>query len=111
MTITERTQNNITVLRLEGDVMGGPEASTLNEEINRLLDEGKLQVVIDLEPVKRMNSSGLAILINAMGTYKQNGGQLKLAAPGSLVHNLLKVTRLDSYFEIYDSVDAAVTSF
>ena len=109
--ITEKTDNGISIIRLEGDVMGGPEATKLNEEINRMLDAGSLRVIIDLSEVNRMNSSGLGILINALKTYEQNGGELKLCGPTPLVHNLLKITRLTNVFEVYDTEDAAINSF
>ncbi|NIT60097.1 MAG: STAS domain-containing protein, partial [Aliifodinibius sp.] len=68
MEFIQENINNITVIRLEGNVMGGPEAVKLNEEINQLLDKQKKKLVIDLGRVSRMNSSGLGILINALTT-------------------------------------------
>lgn len=111
MKLTRKSQNSITIISLDGDVMGGPEAVKLNEEINRLLDEGTLKVIIDLGRVNRMNSSGLGILINALTTYKQNGGNLKLANPTPIVKNLLDITRLKDIFEIYGSLESALESF
>ncbi len=111
MSLLKEQQNDVTVLRLQGDVMGGPEAVQINDEINQLLDNSTLKVVIDLAQVQRMNSSGLGILINALSTFKKNGGDLKLASPTPIVQNLLKITRLNSLFESYDTVDAAVASF
>ena len=110
MSLLKEQQNDVTVLRLQGDVMGGPEAVQINDEINQLLDNSTLKVVIDLAKVQRMNSSGLGILINALSTFKKNGGDLKLASPTPIVQNLLKITRLNSLFESYDTVDAAVAS-
>lgn len=111
MNLTKEIQNGIVIIMLDGDVMGGPEAVKLNEEINRLLDEGTLKVVIDLGRVKRMNSSGLGILINALTTYKQNGGLLKLANPTPVVKNLLEITKLKDIFEVYDELSSAMNSF
>ena len=111
MNLIKEYQNNIVIIRLDGDVMGGPEAVKLNEEINRMLDEKVMEVVIDLGKVKRMNSSGLGIMINALTTYKQNGGNLKLASPTPLVNNLLEITKLKDIFEVYDQLDSAINSF
>ena len=111
MSLLKEQQNDVTVLLLQGDVMCGPEAVQINDEINQLLDNSTLKVVIDLAKVQRMNSSGLGILINALSTFKKNGGDLKLASPTPIVQNLLKITRLNSLFESYDTVDAAVASF
>lgn len=111
MILSKFPRNDIMVLKLQGDVMGGPEAVQVNDEINQFLDGGILRVIIDLSEVERMNSSGLGILINALTTYRQNGGELKLAGPTPLVQNLLKITRLTNIFEYYESVEAAERSF
>ncbi len=111
MTIETYQKDQVTVLTLEGDVMGGPEALLLNETINQLLDKGVTKLVLDLSGVERMNSSGLGIMINALGNFKQNGGNLKLAALNPRINHLLKVTRLTAIFEVYDTVDAAIASF
>lgn len=91
--------------------MGGPEAVKLNEEINQLLDDKQKKLVLDLSKVNRMNSSGLGILINALTTFKQNGGELKLASMTDRVQGLLVITKLNTIFETYDTVDAALNSF
>ncbi len=111
MNFKREQQGEVVVIHLEGDVMGGPEAGQLNDEINSMLDDGILKVVIDLGLVNRMNSSGLGILINALHTYKNNGGELKLANPTPLVQNLLEITKLNDVFENYSSVTSAVASF
>lgn len=111
MEITQETINNVVVIRLEGNVMGGPEAVKVNEEINQLLDDKKDKLVIDLSNVNRMNSSGLGILINALTTFKQNGGELKLANLTDRVKGLLVITKLNTIFETYDTIDSALNSF
>ncbi len=111
MTIQETQQGDVTILSIQGEVMGGPEALELNEKMNHLLDNGRKKVVLDLHGVDRMNSSGLGIMINALGNFKQNGGDLKLAALNARIEHLLKVTRLTSIFEVYDTIDAAIASF
>jgi anti-sigma B factor antagonist len=111
MNFVKEIYDDVVVIRLEGNVMGGPEAGQLNEEINRMLDDNILKVVIDLGMVNRMNSSGLGILINALTTYKNNGGILKIANPTPLIQNLLEITKLNNIFENYSTVDSAVNSF
>ncbi len=111
MNIQKEEKEQVVVLHLDGDVMGGPEALRLNEEINRLLDAGKTRVVLDLGNVERMNSSGLGIMINAVNMFKQNGGKLKLANLNKRIRHLLDVTRLLPVFEVYRTVDQAVQSF
>lgn len=111
MNITETKINDVVILNLKGNLMGGPEAVSLNETINRFLDEGIYKLVINLENVERINSSGLGILIKVFTTFKNNGGELKLTNISEKIMNLFKMTRLDSIFTPYQNVDAALNSF
>ena len=111
MKISEKHITDVVVLNLEGSLMGGPEAVTLNETVNRYLDEKTLKLVLNLKSVERVNSSGLGILIKALTTFKTNGGVLKLANVNPKVKNLLVITKLNTILDSYDSVDAAVKSF
>jgi anti-sigma B factor antagonist len=104
-------RNGITVLLLQGAILGGPEANALNEDLHRLIDEGKKQVVIDLSQVTLMNSSGLGMLIGGYTTMKNNGGELRLACLTENVRKLIEITKLHTIFNTYESVDQAVDSF
>jgi anti-sigma B factor antagonist len=111
MKISEKRVSDVVVLNLEGSLMGGPEAVSLNEAVNRHLDEKSLKLVLNLKSVERVNSSGLGILIKALTTFKTNGGVLKLANVNPKVKNLLVITKLNTILDSYDSVEAAVKSF
>jgi anti-sigma B factor antagonist len=111
MNISEQRIDDVIVLDLQGSLMGGPEAVSLNEAINRFLDEKSLKLVLDLNSVERVNSSGLGILIKALTTFKTNGGELKVANVSPSLMKLLVITKINTILEIFDSVDAAVKSF
>lgn len=111
MKISEKQVDDVIVLDLQGSLMGGPEAVSLNDAINRFLDQQSLKLVINLSSVERVNSSGLGILIKALTTFKTNGGELKLAHVNENVENLLTITKLNTILESYDTEDAAVKSF
>jgi len=111
MKISEKSIADVVVLSLEGSLMGGPEAVSLNEVINRLLDDKSLKLVINLEKVERVNSSGLGILIKALTTFKTNGGELKLANIKYNINNLLVMTKLNTILETFNSEEAAIKSF
>jgi anti-sigma B factor antagonist len=79
MKITQKEIDNVVVLELSGKIMGGPDATTLNDKLHALVETGKTKVVADLSKVNWMNSSGLGILISALTTIRNAGGDLKLA--------------------------------
>lgn len=111
MTFTTDQRGPVTVIHLDGNLMGGPDASTLNEQLNALVDAGKTSVVIDLGGVQFMNSSGLGLLIGGVTALKNAGGALKIAAASQKIAELFRITRLTSFLENHPTVDAAVASF
>jgi len=111
MTVNEKVADGIIILQLSGKIMGGPDATLLNDKLYELIETGKTKVVADLEKVTWMNSSGLGILIGGLTTMRNNGGDLKLANVTERIQSLLMITKLLTVFETFDSVEKAVESF
>ncbi len=111
MKLKTRESNNVTVIELKGNVMGGPDATALNEELHKLIEAKKAKVVIDLHDVKFMNSSGLGMLIGSLTTIRNAGGDLKIARASDKIESLLIVTKLITVFDHHESVDKAVAAF
>ncbi len=101
----------ITVVELEGNVMGGPDASALNDFLHKLIAEKKNQVVVDLKAVSFINSSGLGMLIGGLTTMRHSGGELKLACASKKVESLLEMTKLLKVFDLHKNVNNAITAF
>lgn len=111
MKFKTKEKNDITIISLEGNVMGGADSNLLNELLHKLVNKGKKKVVLDLKAVKLMNSSGLGMLIAGLTTMKNASGNLKLASPSKKIQNLLIVTKLVNIFEIYNTVKEATESY
>lgn len=104
-------RNNITVITPKGQLMGGPDATTMAETVRDMMNEGKCAFLVDMVHVDRMNSSGLGILIGGLTTVKNGGGALKLLNLKPKIKELLKITKLDRVFETYDDEEKAIASF
>ncbi len=111
MQMTEKETNGIVILELAGKIMGGPDATLLNDKLHKLIESGNTKVVADLSRVNWMNSSGLGILISALTTIRNSGGDLKLAAITDRIQSLLMITKLLTVFDTYDTVQSAMDSF
>jgi anti-sigma B factor antagonist len=103
--------NGITVIELDGNVMGGPDASALNNFLHKLITEEKNHVVVDLKAVSFINSSGLGMLIGGLTTLRHSGGDLKLARASKKIENLLEMTKLLKVFDLHKNVNNAIASF
>jgi len=99
------------IIELKGNVMGGDDTKDFNDLLHKLIDEGKIRIVVDLRDVKFMNSSGLGMLIGGLTTVKKSDGFYKLANVTDKIESLLIITKLITIFETYDSVDKALESF
>ncbi|MDG1753761.1 MAG: STAS domain-containing protein [Rhodothermales bacterium] len=102
---------NSVVITLKGNVMGGPDGSKLHDTLHELKEGGKTNVVVDLSKVKFMNSSGLGMLISAMTTMRNAGGDLRLAKVADRIQSLLVITKLITVFKHYESVEEAAKSY
>lgn len=111
MKIDEKTSDGIVILELSGKIMGGPDATLLNDKLHELIETGKTNVIADLEKVNWMNSSGLGILIGGLTIMRNNGGDLKLANVTDRIQSLLMITKLLTVFETYDTIEKAIESF
>ena len=101
----------IEVIEFVKKLEGGPGASEFQDMIASKIEENKNQFVVDLHNVKYVNSSGIGILIRAYTALKNSGGDMKLAAVTDKVTGVLSITKLDTIFNFYDTVNDAVKSY
>ncbi len=111
MKLKTKEVKGITVIELNGNVIGGPDVTVLNDYLHELIAEDKKKVVVDLKMVKFINSSGLGMLIGALTTMRNSGGNLKLVRASKKIEHLLEVTKLLKVFDLHKNVNDAVTSF
>jgi anti-sigma B factor antagonist len=112
MKIKHRTLGDVAILDISGKLLGGPPSSQeLKDKIYQLLDEGTMKFVLNMEDVKRMNSSGLGILISVLTSIRNRGGDLKLAAVNDTMEGILVITKLNSIFETYKTAEGAAQAF
>jgi anti-sigma B factor antagonist len=102
---------SVIVMELEGNIIGSPESVEINQNLARYIEEGSLKFVVDLSKVKIMNSSGLGILIAGLTAIKKSNGSLKVAGANDHIQQLFKVTKLDSVFELSDTLEIALKNF
>ena len=101
----------IEVIEFVKKLEGGSGASEFQDMIASKIEENKNQFVVDLHNVKYVNSTGIGILIRAYTALKNSGGDMKLAAVTDKVTGVLSITKLDTIFKFYDTVNDAVKSY
>jgi anti-sigma B factor antagonist len=98
----------IGLLILRGHITGGPQAVELASKMSSFTAQGGRHIVIDMASIDLINSSGLGMLVSALTSMRKLGGSVKLAAVPVNVLHLLEITRLNTVFELFPSVDDAV---
>ena len=111
MRFTDSLQGDIVLFKITGKVVTYDDNVTrFHGRVREYVNLNKTSVIVDLNSIELMSSVGLGMLISALTTIKNAGGRLVLANI-TRIHNLIAITRLNTVFESYDSVDEAVKSF
>ena len=111
MELSTREDGRVTVVTVKGDLTIGDAEASFKKAVTRLIEAGRVHLLVDLQNVGFLDSSGLGALVRAMTMTQREGGQTKLVGVGPQIRKLLELTKLDSVFEIHDDLGAAVSSF
>jgi len=95
------------VITLTGKLMLGEEAAQMEGLVPSLLKSGRKNLVFDLSGVTHIDSTGIGRFIDAYSRLLPAGGQMRLAGASGAVRDSFRVTRLDTVFKFYPTVEAA----
>ena len=94
------------VLALEGEI-DLHESPAVREKLNPLIDAKLPRIVVDLSGVSYIDSSGLALFIEAMQRIQGYGGKFALCGLTATVRTIFEIARLDQVFQIFQDKAAA----
>jgi len=104
-------QESVAIISLSSNILGTPADSKLFESrVQELLIKGIEKVILDLAQVRRINSTGLAILITGFNLLTNSGGSFALANLNDFIVGALTITKLNNVFQYYNTVDEAITN-
>lgn len=95
------------VLCGEVDVYSAPR---LRNVIRDLVDEGKYRIVVDLEKVAFMDSTGLGVLVGGLKRVKHHQGELGIICNQERILRIFRITGLTKVFPIYRSREDLLAS-
>src|ERR671932_2336220 len=82
-------------------------APKLREKLIELVSDGSYDIVVNLEGVDFLDSTGLGVLVGALKRVKAHEGSLSLVCTQDKILKIFKITGLTKVFPIHDSVEAA----
>jgi anti-sigma B factor antagonist len=96
-----------TVVEVSGeiDVYTAPK---LRETLLSLVDAGSYQLVIDMEGVEFLDSTGLGVLVGGLKRVRAHDGNIDIVCTQGRILRIFKITGLSNVFTIHDSIEAAL---
>jgi anti-sigma B factor antagonist len=111
MKLSKREKNGIAIVDLKGKILIGNGIDELRAEINNLIEEKKLNILLNFAEVPYLDSTGLGEVVRAYTSVKKEGGTIKIINLTQKVEDLLSVTKLITVFETFEDEDKAIASF
>ncbi|MGB9198010.1 MAG: STAS domain-containing protein [Terriglobales bacterium] len=111
MQTKSRQAGEVVIIDVSGRITHGEGNLMLREIVRDLVDKGSNRIVLNLNDVHYIDSSGLGELVKTHTTVRNKGGELKLASLNKRVHDLLEITRLATVFDIQKDESSAIQSF
>ena len=109
--IQQREREGITILDLKGRLTVGDDVSRFREQLQKQIDSGHRNIVLNMEQVDYIDSTGLGALVMAYTSMQRAGGKIKLLNLSRRGIELLVMTKLTTIFEVFDDEQSAINSF
>lgn len=107
--LESRPVGDVLIVQCQGRIIVGQEVNTLHYHIQDSLAR-YVDIVLQLEQVEFIDSSGLGALVRLSQTARSKGGGLSLACVPAQIRKALEITHLRSQFELHDAVEEAITA-
>jgi anti-sigma B factor antagonist len=82
-------------------------APKLREKLISLVESGSYHLIVDMEEVEFLDSTGLGVLVGGLKRVKAHDGGIDLVCTQSRILRIFRITGLSNVFDIYDTVAAA----
>ena len=111
MKVATRQVDGVTILDLSGRITLGEGSVTLRDAVHDVLAKGSKKILLNLENINYIDSSGIGELVSGFTSVRNAGGELKLLNLTKKVHDLLQITKLYTVFDIWDNEASAISAF
>ena len=108
MEIEKSVDGAVTIVGVRGVINFGESARQFSLYLQNLLDAGVPAVLVDMSGIDNVDSTGLGELVGYLQRFEKDGRRLGLLRPHRRIQSLLRLTRLDEIFPIFDDRDEAI---
>ncbi len=109
MKLSYEDHGQISVMTLSGEFTVD-QSDIFRRACQDRFDAGAREIVLDMEHLRLIDSSGLESLLWLADTVGTRGGHLRLVKPDETIRTILRVTRLERRFNAHESIESAAKS-
>jgi anti-anti-sigma factor len=110
MEIERLEENGVTVVAVRGVINFGESASQFSSYLSDLLAAEIPAVLVDMSGINHVDSTGLGELVGYLQRFEKEGRRLALFRPHRRIRSLLRLTRLDEIFLIFENREEALNA-
>ena len=111
MNLQIEQKGTVMLLTVHEERLDAHNSGEFKSQMLKLFEEGRKDLVVDLQTVRFIDSSGLGALVSGFKNASSRSGSLKLAGLQLQVKSMFELTRLHRVFEIFIDADEALGSF
>ena len=108
MEIERLEEQGVIVVAVRGVINFGESARQFSSYLADLLDAGVPAVLVDMSGIDNVDSTGLGELVGYLQRFEKDGRRLALYRPHQRILSLLRLTRLDEIFSIFEDREEAI---
>jgi anti-sigma B factor antagonist len=109
--VSTRDVSTVKIIDLNGKITIGKGDLVLREAVDQALKEGQGSILLNLQEVSYMDSAGIGELVACYKRVLERKGKMKLVNPAGRARDLLALTKLDEYFDTFQTEQEALASF
>jgi anti-sigma B factor antagonist len=113
MNVNIRKREGVTILDIEGRVIGSDSLvlkHIIDEQINAA-EEGEVKILLNLEKVRMVDSSGLGVIVAGYTSVQRKSGWIALLQVSGNIKSLIVMAKLVTLFDRYEDENEAIASF
>ena len=104
--------NNIIIVKFNNiDRFNALITEPIKEELKSLFSKPDTKLILNLEGIKFIDSSGFGVFLSVLKTANNNQGKFKISNTSNEVMELFKLLQLQNVFELYDKQEDCIKSF
>jgi|SRR5690349_21809327 anti-sigma B factor antagonist len=112
MELHERSHGDVVIVDVQGPIAPDDDSYVvLRDTLRKLIDRGRTLILLNVADLTYVDSVWLGAMVQAYASAARHGGALKLLHVRSRFRELLRVTKLDTVFDLFESEEEAEASF